>query len=165
MSIKDGVAYEEAAGNKGSQRSVPSAASETPFPISPNSANGAWRRTALLAIMGGISFLAWSRLRGGLARTRPFRPRIAVLGTDHARTKMAQYGDSAASRPARLFRNYYEVARIPGNRSASTYETLWPGYKLYRWAGKTPDFDGVRPPVGRAVCFVHVGKTAGSTVG
>lgn len=78
---------------------------------------------------------------------------------------MAQYGDSAASRPARLFRNYYEVARIPGNRSASTYETLWPGYKLYRWAGKTPDFDGVRPPVGRAVCFVHVGKTAGSTVG
>jgi len=44
------------------------------------------------------------------------------------------------------------------------YEVRWPGFKVPDWA-KKPFFFRTDAPIEKQVCFVHVGKTAGSSVG
>jgi len=46
----------------------------------------------------------------------------------------------------------------------SPYEKRWPRYKLPNWATK-PFFLRADVPADKKVCFVHVGKTAGSSLG
>jgi hypothetical protein len=50
-------------------------------------------------------------------------------------------------------------------RSASNYEKIWPGSILPWWANKVHPLRHYHPPRGNSICFVHVGKTAGSTIG
>lgn len=45
------------------------------------------------------------------------------------------------------------------------YEERWPGWKLPQYAKKSRDAPHVPVPKEKETCFVHVGKTAGSTVG
>ena len=45
------------------------------------------------------------------------------------------------------------------------YERIWPGLKLPEYMVKDPQYDIESVPVDKKACFVHVGKTAGSTVG
>jgi hypothetical protein len=72
-------------------------------------------------------------------------PGVAKEGARDNRPTLKDSGDQTAS----------------SEKPASPYETRWPGYKLPVWSrkarhGKTPE---------RSVCFVHVGKAAGSSVG
>jgi hypothetical protein len=45
------------------------------------------------------------------------------------------------------------------------FERLWPGYILPWWAQKVLPLRYFKPPRGKSICFVHVGKTAGSSIG
>jgi hypothetical protein len=45
------------------------------------------------------------------------------------------------------------------------YEMIWPGFKLPPYMLKDPQYDIESVPPNKKACFVHVGKTAGSTVG
>jgi hypothetical protein len=45
------------------------------------------------------------------------------------------------------------------------YEMIWPGLKLPQYMLKDPQYDIESVPPDKKACFVHVGKTAGSTVG
>jgi hypothetical protein len=47
----------------------------------------------------------------------------------------------------------------------SPFEMLWPGLKLPSYMFKDRQYDIESVPADKKVCFVHVGKTAGSTVG
>ena len=47
----------------------------------------------------------------------------------------------------------------------SMYERIWVGYHQPIWARKITKFQSFRPPKGNSVCLVHVGKTAGSSIG
>lgn len=52
------------------------------------------------------------------------------------------------------------------NSLLSPYEARWPGFKLPRWAQKrTRDLSNNKVPENQQLCFVHVGKTGGSTIG
>jgi hypothetical protein len=50
-------------------------------------------------------------------------------------------------------------------RPPSFYERLWPGHVLPAWAQKPFFFRKRQLASGRRVCFVHVGKAAGSSLG
>ena len=109
----------------------------------------------------------WPLLAGGLlvaallASSRfDGRRGAAGAGAGAAAIPAARRREVVAPGPARPFRDYDEVARIPDHQAgnSSVYEQLWPGYSLKRWACKTPEFRDVRPADGRSVCFVHVGK-------
>ena len=45
------------------------------------------------------------------------------------------------------------------------YERLWPGLRIPDYMLKDPQYDIESVPADKKACFVHVGKTAGSTVG
>lgn len=45
------------------------------------------------------------------------------------------------------------------------YERIWPGLKLPGYMIKDPQYDIESVPADKQCCFVHVGKTAGSTIG
>ena len=48
----------------------------------------------------------------------------------------------------------------------SPYEIRWPGYALSRWARKTDETTARQlPPDDKSICFVHIGKTGGSSLG
>ena len=50
-------------------------------------------------------------------------------------------------------------------QSSHPYERIWPGLKLPDYMHKDSQFDIKSVPADKKSCFVHVGKTAGSTVG
>lgn len=86
--------------------------------------------------------------------------------------EVARYTNGTYHGPGRVFRNKDRTpypATMPRRpydpTTTSTYERLWPGYKRPWWATKHPRFRGFRPPEGHSVCYVHVGKTAGSSIG
>mmetsp|Transcript_16803 Transcript_16803/g.30465 ORF Transcript_16803/g.30465 Transcript_16803/m.30465 type:complete len:428 (-) Transcript_16803:184-1467(-) len=149
-----------------------------PSPIS-TSTEKAWRRTPfrslrslgiLITLIGGIALFSLSifeigrRAGVGLSQWMP-----GILGDDNEKIKDAQYSNNTFG-PGRIFRNNdatgYDAATIPGKQhSKSTYERLWPGYNLPRWAYKVRHFRDFQPPIGHSICYVHVGKTAGSSIG
>mmetsp|Transcript_3868 Transcript_3868/g.8577 ORF Transcript_3868/g.8577 Transcript_3868/m.8577 type:complete len:421 (-) Transcript_3868:355-1617(-) len=51
------------------------------------------------------------------------------------------------------------------HRSPSPYETYHPGRTLPWWAKKDPHIRSFVPPRGNKICYAHVGKTAGSSIG
>jgi hypothetical protein len=51
------------------------------------------------------------------------------------------------------------------NVSVSPYEKRWPGWHLPRWAKKKNLASFTNVPMDKRTCFVHVGKTGGSTLG
>ena len=73
-----------------------------------------------------------------------------------------------AVEPIRQAVPYAQVlARDPSLRNVSPYELRYPGWKQPSWNKKKKACrqGQERIPPGKHVCFVHVGKTAGSTVG
>ena len=121
-----------------------------------------------IVLLGCLLFLA-ARWDGGQARSTPLRRSSGVRTREvPAPQRRPVAASGAASGPGRLFRRYQDVARVPadeGSDGASVYERLWPGESRYRWAGKKEGLRGARAPAGRELCFVHVGKTGGSSVG
>ena len=129
------------------------------------------RRPPLWAAASGALLLLLALRCGGTPRAS-FRgsPPYGVATREDARAAGPPRLAAASSRPARLFRDYRDVAPVPDDvGNASVYETLWPGERLYGWARKARGHrrDGAPrpPPPGTSTCFVHVGKTGGSTVG
>ena len=149
-----------------------------PSPIS-TSTEKAWRRIPfrslrslgiMITFIGGIALLSLSifevgrRAGMGLSQWIP-----VILGDDNNQIKVARYSNTTFG-SLRIFRNNdakgYDAATIQGEQhSESTYERLWPGYYLPDWAHKVRRFRDFQPPMGNSICYVHVGKTAGSSIG
>lgn len=136
-----------------------------------------WSLAILIAIMGGIALLptSTSRIEGGHARlgflTHILSPWVIEEEEADLDVKFSRYSSNATSIvPGRLFRNNDEkgsatIISKRQSRKYSTYERLWKGYKLPWWAHKVQHFRGFQPPKGNSICYVHVGKTAGSSIG
>ena len=130
------------------------------------------RRPPLWAAASGALLLLLALWCGGTQRAsfRGSPPYGVAMREDARAAGPPRPAAAASSRPARLFRDYRDVAPVPDDGgNASVYERLWPGERLYGWARKARGHrrDGAPrpPPPGTSTCFVHVGKTGGSTVG
>ena len=55
--------------------------------------------------------------------------------------------------------------QVVTSRIVHPYERIWPGHMLPMYMLKDPQYDIESVPTEKKACFVHVGKTAGSTVG
>lgn len=61
--------------------------------------------------------------------------------------------------------NQIVVGRPMHPSPPSPFEMIWPGLKLPLYMSKDRHYDIESVPADKKACFVHVGKTAGSTVG
>ncbi|KAL7525680.1 hypothetical protein ACHAXR_001551, partial [Thalassiosira sp. AJA248-18] len=144
------------------------ASRRTPF-------HSTWSLWILITLIGGIfelKLLPSSRTQGGHARPRLLPDMLFSETEAEGRSEIQVDQYNITSEPGRLFRNNDEkngssALTSEGQHSMpnSTYERLWPGFNLPKWARKVRRFDGFQPPKGNSMCFVHIGKTAGSSIG
>ena len=123
----------------------------------------------LIAVIVGLSTTVQTNNLGKLlSSVGGGRAWLTRLDDDDAASTARRRGN-ATSLPGRLFRDYRNVARPPRDPRASAYESLWPGDHLPNWARKArgagASAEAWPPAERRSVCFVHVGKTAGSSIG
>ena len=136
-----------------------------------------WRRThfdsrslgILITLFGCISLLSTSSI--AVVRLGLTRLITGIAGTDHAKIKVAQqYSNTTSVGAGRIFRKNNGKGHMPFSGSPqyqhrSTFERLWPGYTLPWWAHKAGRLAHFHPPTGHEICFVHVGKAGGSSIG
>ncbi len=131
-----------------------------------------------MILLGGLSLLPKSNMRGGRGRvwTRPkdagiIKTEYGNVSPGSARLHRDNSGEGATAtgiyRSKHLSRFEHSRQKLMHLRSRpeSMYERLWPGYILPWWAQKVPPLRHFKPPRGKSICFVHVGKTAGSSIG
>lgn len=128
--------------------------------------NTPWAFGMLLMLLGGVALLPTSKREGG---RMGFIAKIVMPGSELEvgpdMNAAQSHSNTTSSDPGRVFRNTDEKRYETRSRGHSMYEKLWPGYKLPWWAHKVRRFRGFHPPKGNDICFVHVGKTAGSSIG
>ncbi|KAL3780524.1 hypothetical protein ACHAW5_007170 [Stephanodiscus triporus] len=132
----------------------------------------------LVILLGGESLLltlsgrrgrgrVWKRSKdSGIAVTEysNFPPDSMALSRDNYEEGATVAGIQRSKHPSR-FEHSRQNSMHERSRPESMYERLWPGSRLPWWAVKVRPLRHFQPPRGNSTCFVHVGKTAGSSVG
>ena len=118
----------------------------------------------LVVLLGGVSLLPTSTMRGerGLAWTRS--KESVLLHRDNSGEGATATGIYRSKQISR-FEHSRQKSMNVHSRPESMFERLWQGYILPWWAQKVLPLRYFKPPRGKSICFVHVGKTAGSSIG
>jgi len=134
-----------------------------------------WLQT--LAILGAVKVINAASLRGSNIIIYGSDDAIGTTGSTQGKLPRKSsptqnmeayatlgYGNQYAARISRQSRGE-DPTQMIASRQVHPYEMIWPGLKLPYYMLKDPQYDIESVPAGKKACFVHVGKTAGSTVG
>eukprot|EP00977_Amphora_coffeiformis_P007800 scaffold1697_cov180-Amphora_coffeaeformis.AAC.36 len=127
-----------------------------------------WKRYFILSVALGAAVMT---LHSTLFGFDSYQQQVAFIATSRMEVREEIY----ITKPPRNYEDTgdpdpvfvpYSFIKENWRPSISPYEYRWPGERLARWARKREDtIIQHLPPDDKTVCFAHIGKTGGSSLG